>query len=197
MIHFLKHAQPLRLALVALLSAGIAGPAPVLADPPAHAPAHGWRKKNDPYYQGYAGKKWDKDYGITAGKCNLPAVGAVLGGAVGGAIGSQVGKGDGRAIAILIGTVAGAVIGAKIGSDIQNEDRACVGHALELAKAGQAVTWSNPATGIAYSLTPGKSFERDGRPCREFRSQSSKNGAKESTRGMACRAADGEWRITS
>ncbi|MBK9467243.1 MAG: hypothetical protein IPO20_04570 [Gammaproteobacteria bacterium] len=29
------------------------GLASALAGPPAHAPAHGWRAKNDPYYQGY------------------------------------------------------------------------------------------------------------------------------------------------
>ena len=32
--------------------------APILAQPPAHAPAHGWRKKNDPHYVGYTGYKW-------------------------------------------------------------------------------------------------------------------------------------------
>lgn len=39
------------------------------ADPPAHAPAHGWRKKHDPYYQGYSGYQWQRDYGVIRGEC--------------------------------------------------------------------------------------------------------------------------------
>lgn len=66
-------------------------------DPPPWAPAHGWRKKHDPYYQGYSGTHWEQDYGIINGKCNREAIGTALGGAVGGAIGSSVGKdGQGR-----------------------------------------------------------------------------------------------------
>ena len=67
-----------RLAFVALLSLGLL-PVPSPADPPPWAPAHGWRKKNDPNYVGYTGKKWDKDFGIIEGRCNIAAVGAVLG----------------------------------------------------------------------------------------------------------------------
>ena len=41
---------------------------PAWATPPSHAPAHGWRKQHDPAYMGYTGEKWDKDYGILAGR---------------------------------------------------------------------------------------------------------------------------------
>ena len=75
-----------RLVIIALLSTALS-PLPALAEPPSHAPAHGWRKKNDPNYVGYTGHKWAKDYGVVEGKCNTAAVGAVLGGAVGGVIG--------------------------------------------------------------------------------------------------------------
>jgi len=34
---------------------------PALADPPDHAPAHGWRKKHDPAYVGYTGREWERD----------------------------------------------------------------------------------------------------------------------------------------
>jgi hypothetical protein len=97
-------------ALVALVSAVLV-PVPSPAEPPPHAKAHGWRKKNDPNYVGYTGKKWEKDYGIIEGKCNTAAVGAVLGGTVGGVIGSRADKED-RPVAIVVGTVLGAVIGA-------------------------------------------------------------------------------------
>src|SRR5688572_31552897 len=47
-------------ALVALVSAVLV-PVPSPAEPPPHAKAHGWRKKNDPNYVGYTGHKWEKD----------------------------------------------------------------------------------------------------------------------------------------
>ena len=44
------------------------------ADPPAHAPANGWRKKHDPNYTGYAGTQWETDYEISTGHCNREAM---------------------------------------------------------------------------------------------------------------------------
>ena len=80
--------------LVGMLAALLSLPTPVQADPPAHAPAHGWRKKHDPYYLGYTGRQWSRDYGILGGRCDREVVGAVLGGVLGGAVGSQVGDGE-------------------------------------------------------------------------------------------------------
>src|SRR3954468_7576086 len=124
----MKKAFAASAALFVLTTASF--PAP--ADPPPWAPAHGWRKKNDPNYVGYTGKKWEKDYGVLDGRCNSAAVGAVLGGVAGGVVGSQVAKGDNRPVAIVVGTVLGTVIGSKIGADIDNGDRGCMGHAFEL-----------------------------------------------------------------
>ena len=116
-------------------------------------PAHGWRKMNDPSYVGYTGKKWDHDYGVIKGRCNTAAVGAVLGGAIGGAVGSRADK-DQRPTAVVLGTVIGAVIGAKIGHEIDESDRACMGHSLELAGVKTTVVWKNETTGVTYRLTP-------------------------------------------
>ena len=174
-------------------------PLPSLAEPPAHAKAHGWRKKNDPSYPGYMGRKWDKDYGILDGRCNAKAVGAVLGGAVGGVIGSQVGEGDNRPVAILVGTALGAILGAKIGADMDAGDRGCMGHALELAGDGKPVRWNNAATGVVYTLTPVRDFESRGQPCREFTTVAKpKNKDRgERVKGVACRRANGEWELRS
>jgi surface antigen len=169
-------------------------PFPAPAEPPAHAKAHGWRKKNDPNYVGYTGKKWAKDYGVVEGRCNAKAVGAVLGGAVGGVIGSQVGKGDDRPVAILVGTVLGAVIGSKIGAEIDSGDRGCMGHALELAGERKPVRWKNEQTGVSYTLTPTRNFKQGELPCREFTTVTSKGGkAAAPITGVACRKAAGEW----
>jgi surface antigen len=182
-----------RLAMIALVSAALL-PVPSPAEPPPHAKAHGWRKKNDPNYVGYTGKKWEKDYGIIEGKCNTAAVGAVVGGAVGGAIGSRADKED-RPVAIILGTAIGAVIGAKIGQSIDEADRACIGHSLELAGRKNTVVWTNAATGVTYRLTPTRNFRDGQQACREFKTElsSTRNGKKDTVAGVACRRPGGEW----
>ena len=172
-------------------------PIPSPAAPPPWAPAHGWRKKNDPYYTGYTGQKRDKDYGVVEGRCNTAAVGAVLGGVVGGAVGSQVGKGSGRAVATILGVAIGAVLGAKIGRDIDERDRACMGHALELAGESKTVVWKNDATGVSYRLTPTRNFQKGNLPCREFTTRVSASGKSETVKGVACRRGEGEWEFGS
>src|SRR5687768_18197239 len=96
-------------ALLAILicSVTIALPMNAYGDPPAHAPAHGWRKKNDPYYVGYTGRQWSDDYGIRSGRCDRDRAGAALGAVVGGAIGAAVSGDDDRLIAILAGAKIG------------------------------------------------------------------------------------------
>jgi surface antigen len=180
-------------ALIALVSAALV-PVPAPAEPPPHAKAHGWRKKNDPNYVGYTGKKWEKDYGIIEGKCNTAAVGAVLGGAVGGVIGSRAERED-RPVAIVVGTAIGAVIGAKIGQSIDQSDRACMGHSLELAGVKKTVVWTNSATGVNYRLTPTRNFQEANQACREFITElgSGKGKKKDRVTGVACRHGNGEW----
>ena len=185
----------MRTTLAAALSVALAVPAlPVMADPPAHAPAHGWRKKHDPGYHGYrghSGREWDRDYGVLQGRCSADAVGAVIGGVIGGAVGSQVGEGDGRRIATVLGTVIGAVIGAKVARDITDLDRACIGHALELSGDRHRVVWDNPKTRLHYELVPVRSFRDGGRTCREF--DLIVDGARD--RRSACGAGGGQWRM--
>jgi len=183
-----------RLAFVVLLSLGLL-PVPSPADPPPWAPAHGWRKKNDPNYVGYTGKKWDKDYGIIEGRCNSAAVGAVLGGALGGVVGSRAANKEDRPVAIVVGTVLGAVIGAKIGQKIDEGDRGCWGHALELAGEKKTVVWTNKATGVNYRLTPTRNFQEGKLPCREFSTVVSAASQQDTVKGVACRRGEGEWEI--
>ena len=181
--------------LIAALTAPLA-PA-VYADPPQWAPAHGWRKKHDPEYVGYTGKKWPDDYGVISGHCNYETAGAVVGGAVGGAIGSTVGKGDDKPVAILVGSVIGAVIGARIGREIEQQDRSCIAHSLELAHDRTKVTWDNPNTGVKYLLTPQGGFDRDGKHCRAFELRRTLNGRDEKSEGKACQSREGRWELVS
>ena len=157
----MKNASWLVVALVSLSFIPIPSP----AEPPPWAPAHGWRKKNDPNYVGYTGKRWEKDYGVIGGHCNTAEVGAVL----------------------------GAVIGAKVGQSIDDADRACMGHALELAGRSKTVAWTNQATGLTYRLTPTRDFGDARQPCREFRTVVSSGKKQETVTGTACRRGHGDW----
>lgn len=179
-------------ALLALVSLSLV-PSPAPADPPSWAPAHGWRKKNDPNYVGYTGKKWDQDYGVIEGKCDTQKVAAVLGGVAGGAIGAKVASADNRPVAIVVGTVIGAVIGAKVGRAIDDADRACMGHALELAGDRKTVAWTNPASGVHYELTPTGKASDPKNPCREFTTRVSSGKLADVVKGVACRRAGGDW----
>ena len=173
----------------------VALPCLALATPPPWAPAHGWRKKNDPHYAGYSGRSWDDDFGVQSGRCNREDVGAVLGAVAGGAIGAEAGPdGTGRAVAVVVGTVIGAAIGAEIGRRMDKADRSCAGHALELARGGQTVTWVNPTSGVTWQLTPVSApASTDG--CRKFRLIATGTFGLGEGRTTACPGEDGVWNL--
>jgi len=174
----------------------VALPCIALATPPSWAPAHGWRKKNDPGYAGYSGRQWERDYGVRSGRCDRSEIGAVLGGVAGGVIGAEAGKGDDRNAAIVLGTVIGAAIGYEIGRRMDVTDRSCVGHALELSGPGQTVTWTNPNTRVSYKLTPtDDSVRADG--CRKFRLIATGGFGLSEGRAVACPASDGTWDLAT
>jgi len=168
-----------------------------LADPPRHAPAHGWRKKHDPYYVGYTGYHWDRDYGILSGRCNREEVGTVLGGVVGGVIGNKVGDRDNRAVATIIGAAVGALIGNRIGRELDEGDKGCFGHALEVGQAGQPVRWTNESTYVRYEMIPGDRSSDSGDGCREFELRASGGDGSSYRSGVACRTDDGIWEVSS
>lgn len=181
--------------LAATVAAALLAAPAALADPPAHAPAHGWRAKHQPDYAGYDQHRWSRDYGVHSGRCDRSEVATVLGAVVGGAIGSSVGDGDGRLIAILAGATLGAVVGREIGRDMDGSDRACLGHSLELAPAGHRVEWTGADPRVAYAITPHAAFQRGQLLCREFdlvRHDRDRHARKRST---ACRYGDGDWRL--
>ena len=177
-------------SLLAVLQGSLA-----LAEPPAQAPAHGWRKKHDPAYLGYTGTKWEHDYEISEGRCNREEIGAVLGGVVGGVVGAKAGSEDHRAVAIILGAAAGALIGSRIGRELDDKDRGCMAHALELGQPGRPVTWVNPETGVHFAVVPGTSGKGDSKACRSYQLTATRNGKKEQRRGTACQAGVGEWKI--
>jgi surface antigen len=189
-MRFVTRAAPV---VLSLLTAAWALPA--FADPPDHAPAHGWRKKHDPSYVGYSGRQWESDFDISSGRCNREAIATVLGGVVGGVIASRVASPENRTVATIIGAIAGAAIGNRIGEKLDDADRGCFGHALEIAKPGQRVSWTNEMTQVRYEMSPGAGRQRNGAECREFTLVTVAGKAKSSHRGVACQAQPGTWQI--
>jgi surface antigen len=184
-----------KIAPFVLLSLGAAWWVSAIADPPAHAPAHGWRKKHDPYYVGYTGTQWEQDFDILSGSCNRQAVATVIGGVVGGVIGNRVAEPENRTIATLIGAAAGAFIGNRIGRRLDEADRGCFGHVLEVGKTGQRVSWTNETTGVHYEMTPGADRDHNGAACREFTLMAANGADRSSQRGVACQSGPGAWQV--
>lgn len=123
--------------------------------------------------------------------------GTVIGGVLGGVLGAQVGGGRGRTVAIIAGTLAGAAIGGAVGQSMDANDRRKVAETLEGVRTGVPATWRNPDTGAQYSVTPTRTYETAGGPCREFTTHALIGGKRETVYGTACRQPDGSWRVMS
>jgi surface antigen len=182
-------------ATLLMVSSFVVWAGPAFADPPAHAPAHGWRKKNDPHYVGYTGAQWERDFDISSGSCNRQEIATVIGGIAGGVIANRVAD-EHKTVATIVGVIAGAVIGNRIGRELDEADRSCFGHALEIARPGQRVTWTNEATGVRYELSPGADRPRNGAVCREYTLVTSAGRRDRSSHaGVACQSGSGAWQI--
>lgn len=181
--------------LVALIAFSFV--AETLADPPPWAPAHGWKKKHgkrERYYIGYSGAEYYRDLDIPSGRCDREKVGAVLGGVVGGVIGNEVGGRDDRVVATIIGAAAGALIGAQIGREMDERDRACFGHSLELGATGHRVVWV--ANGVRYELVPGDGSRKKDKVCRNFTLIAiGSHDNRVDRRGKACQSRPGVWEL--
>lgn len=166
-----------------------------LAQPPPHAPAHGWRRKADLHYAGYSGAQWKDDFDISSGTCNRQEIATVIGGIAGGVIATRVAD-EHKPVATIVGVIAGAVIGNRIGRELDEADRGCLGHALEIAHAGQRITWTNETAGVRYEMSPGANRPRKGIPCREYTLVTAQGRERSSQTGVACQSGQGVWQVT-
>ncbi len=120
--------------------------------------------------------------------------GMVVGGVLGGLLGSQVGEGGGRTAAIIVGTLVGTAIGGSIGQSMDETDRIKTTRSLETVRTGVPSSWQNPDSGNYYSVTPTRTYETDGAPCREYTIDAVIGGRNEQVYGTACRQPDGSWK---
>jgi len=146
------------------------------------------KNPNHPKYRGHSGAVYVHDYGISSGRCDVKAVTTAIGAGTGAVIGSHVAEPENRVVGIIIGSVVGAVLGNAIGDKIDNSDRACMGHALELGAFGKPVIWSRD--GHNYHFVPVREG-RDG--CRYARLKVDSHAPRDV---LACPAGHGEWRFS-
>ncbi|MGH8274600.1 MAG: RT0821/Lpp0805 family surface protein [Gammaproteobacteria bacterium] len=133
---------------------------------------------------------------VLAGCANKQTTGAAIGAGAGAVLGHQFGGGRGQTLMTIVGAIGGAVAGGAIGKHMEEQDRQKAAYALENNRTGQTSTWTNPDTGYKYAVTPTKTQNENGRPCRTFVFKSyDANGQAQSTTRLACRQSDGTWKI--
>ena len=140
---------------------------------------------------------------VTLGGCmgSNELAGTTLGGIAGGVIGNQFGDGDGRVAATALGAVVGASVGGALGRSLDEQSQAMAYQGIQAVASGSSdsYTWENPANsgGAASGQV---NFTRAGsnsagQPCREYVSTVMIAGESQKAVGIACREADGSWRI--
>jgi surface antigen len=123
-------------------------------------------------------------------------VGQVVGGALGGLVGSQIGGGSGQIAAAVAGGLLGFYLGGNIGRTMDEVDRQRAYSSLERTPTGQTSSWQNPDTGNSYAVTPTRTYETQGQPCRDYTTEAWIDGQRDTVKGTACRQPDGTWRAS-
>ncbi len=142
-------------------------------------------------YHGYGGDDWDDDYGVVRrGRCDTDAVLGVAGAVTGAIIGNRTAAPRNRGIATVFGAIAGGIIGSAVGDAIDDSDRACLGHSLELGRIGRPVMWRNPRSHVLWRVVPIRDVSPD---CREFELRRDYDGHYGRERVVACRRDRGDW----
>lgn len=65
--------------------------------------------------------------------------------------------------------------------------------ALERGQAGQAVSWTNPASQRSGQIVPGEPYKQGNSFCRTYTHTMYVTGQPQTSRGTACRQPDGTW----
>ncbi len=127
-------------------------------------------------------------------------VSAASGAMLGGYVGSLYGGGTGQVAMALFGAAIGGMGGWAYGSTLMPSDRnvfrQTASTALESSPKGQVVSWVNPETRVAGTITPGDNFTgRGGAHCREFEVSVAAPEGVGRGGGAACRTEAGEWQL--
>ena len=125
--------------------------------------------------------------------------GSLLGAAAGGLLGAQIGGGSGKLAATAAGALLGLYLGNSIGQSLDRADRLAINqstqNALESTPTGQSTVWQNPNHRAQSVVVPTRTYQANGRYCREYQQDITVDGKTQRAYGKACRRPDGSWQI--
>ena len=126
-------------------------------------------------------------------------IGTLGGAALGGFLGSQIGSGTGQLAFTGRGVLVGGFAGNQIAKALTCEDQQAMNQAnqqAQTAPVGQQINWNNPDSGNSGTVTAVRDgTASNGQYCREFQQTVTVNGKTEEGTGVACRQADGSWKV--
>ena len=136
-----------------------------------------------------------------AGTYNKATTGAALGALTGTALAYGLGKDSSKkGLWLIAGAGLGAMVGNNIGQQLDERDRLLLGQTfeqtMEHGPTNSVGSWSNPDSGNSGTVSPTQThMTANNQPCREFVSTVNVGGEEVQAYGMACRQADGAWKI--
>jgi len=93
-------------------------------------------------------------------------------------------------------TIGATLVGVTLLYDYMTQtDRNTMQSVLENSPTSQPVHWTNPGSGIPYTMTVTNTSNTSGGPCREFQTVGLINGQRETLTGTACRQRNGYWKM--
>lgn len=185
-----------RLLIVPALAAGLAACAqdPYYAAP--YSPYYGSTYGST--YGGYGGVGYGTPSYGSGGLSTGQTIGALGGAALGGLAGSQIGSGTGNLAATAGGAVLGALIGSQVGGSFDRQNELAAIRAQDQALITNApITWNDPRGDIYGTVAPIRTYQSNGRYCREYVHTVYIDGRAREAQGLACQQADGSWQIVS
>lgn len=106
--------RPIKRAMLSAAAATLALPGIAYADPPRHAPAHGYHKKRhaEPVYRNT--RVWRGDDGRYYCRRSDGTTGLIIGAAAGALAGRAIDTRGDRALGTILGAAGGAILGRSI-----------------------------------------------------------------------------------
>lgn len=98
--------------------------------------------------------------------------------------------------AAIIGGLGLVAAGYALSSHINNRtDQANMQDFLTNAPVNRPMSWTNPSSGITYTMVVTNNYNGNNILCRQFQTVGIINGQRETLVGNACRRSDGYWVI--
>jgi len=124
-------------------------------------------------------------------------VGAAGGAATGGLIAAAA---SASPLWIAASTILGGITGGAVGDWLDERDQRAYANstysAFEDRQPGDTASWTNPDTGARGTTTITDRYVNDaGQPCKTFTQRIQGDRRTETTSGVACQTADGDWEV--